>query len=161
MFETGRMTEWVRFRNQRLGPTFLCPGVPSPFTELDRFFSVQIRCDSLLEEHHDPSGQTGFVCKLVLWPFCTEPFVFPLIISSSSVGSIFYSSLCIMKLSGNQLIFNSCSNVKGVLKLNNQVKTYRYYIHLCDILYLQEKKRRYLKNGSGMSTSNQLHFSSI
>ena len=84
-----------------------------------------------------------------------------LIISSSSVRSIFYSSLCIMKLSGNQLIFNSCSNVKGVLQLNNQIKTHRHYIHLCDILYLQEKKRRYLRNGSGMSTSNQLHFSSI
>lgn len=74
------------------------------------------------------------------------------IVSSSSVGSIFYLSMCILKLSGNQLIFNSCSNVKGSSATEQLIKD-TDITFTRGILYLHEKKGQCHRNGGGIFTS--------
>lgn len=60
--------------------------------------------------------------------------------------------MCILKLSGNQLIFNSGSNVKGSSAIEQSIKD-TDITFTRGILYLHEKKGQCPRNGSGIFTS--------
>ena len=75
--------------------------------------------------------------RLVLWPFCCQPFVFILLdFKFLERRECILFIWHIWQLPGHKLIFSSCSGVKDLMQSNNRTKIDIYYIHLHDALHL-------------------------
>lgn len=118
---------WARFGDQRLRHTVPVFWWALSSPELTCSSASRSDVTSSLKSSVSSAVKNDFFfppARLALWPFYSEPFIFLLLDDKflKCRECILFIPMCILQLPGNQLIFNSCSNVKGIMQSNNPSK---------------------------------------